>query len=273
MRSTVTVETTQKQEPEVDVNEVWKEFKSSGNEEQRDFLITNYLHLVKYVVGRMASGLPAHVKIEDLYSTGVTGLIKAVDRYDPTMKNKFETYAILLIKGAIIDEMRSLDWVPRSVHQKASMIEKGQEKLRQKSGRDPTDGELAKELNVTLEQLDELYLRVRPAVLIPLNADAGKQDDEDYTPLSERIPDKKAKTSFQNADYNEFRKLLEEAVLELPEQERTVLVLYYYENLMLKEIGQVMSVSESRVSQIHTKAVTKLRGRLQNFMTEFATIL
>lgn len=254
-----------------EADELWKEYCSIRSRELRDKLILNYLHLVKFVVGRVASNLPPHVKIDDMYSTGIMGLIKAIEKYDPTKKNKFETYAILLIKGAIIDEMRALDWVPRSVHQKANMVSSAQTELAQKLGRDPTDKEVASHLKLSNSEYDSLLERVRPAVLIPLDATQSVDDSEEMS-MAERIPDDKARTSFQTADYNEFRKLLEKAVLEMPEQERTVLVLYYYENLMLKEIGEVMGVSESRVSQIHTKAVLRLRGRLREFVKEFADI-
>lgn len=257
--------------PKEELKELWKEYKATESKEIRDQLIHNYLHLVKYVVGRVAAGLPAHVKVDDMYSTGVLGLIKAIKRYDPTKKNKFETYAILLIRGAIIDEMRSLDWVPRSIHQKANMVAKAQQALEQKLGREPTDQEVAKALGMGLAEFEELLVRIRPAVLVSLNTDVS--DDPDNVQMAERIPDLKVKTSFENAERNEFRKMLEKAVLDLPEQERMVLVLYYYENLMLKEIGKIIGVSESRVSQIHTKALLRMRGRLQGFMNEFANML
>jgi RNA polymerase sigma factor for flagellar operon FliA len=253
-----------------ELDKIWAEFKLKGSEELRDQLIVNYLTLVKYVVGRVASGLPAHVDPEDMYSTGVMGLIKAVEKYDPSKNNKFETYAVLLIKGAIIDEMRSLDWVPRSVHQKSNEIIDTQQKLTQKFGREPRDEEVAKELGVPLNDYLDLLSRVRPAILIPLNAD--QDQDSENTHISERIPDEKTKSGYENADRNEFRKMLEGAILELPEQERMVLVLYYYENLMLKEIGQIIGVTESRVSQVHSKALLRLRGRLKNFSKEFANL-
>jgi len=253
-----------------EVKALWDAYFTDHSEEARDQLIVNYLHLVKYVVGRVASGMPAHVKAEDMYSTGVMGLIKAIEKYDRTKKNKFETYAILLIKGAIIDEMRSLDWVPRSVHQKANMISKAQEGLERSLGREPTDAEVAKELDMSVAQYEELLERVRPAILIPLNAETD--DDGEKTNIAERIADDTAATSYEDADRNEFRQMLEEVVLELPQQERTVLVLYYYENMMLKEIGKVLGVSESRVSQIHTKALLRMRGRLKGFANEFANM-
>ncbi len=255
-----------------EIDKMWADYKATHNEKLRDEIITNYLYLVKHVVGRLIVGLPQHVNIEDMYSTGIMGLIKAVERFDPTMKNKFETYAILLVKGAVIDEMRALDWVPRSIHQKANWISKAQIELQQELGREATDGELAKYLGLSIDALQDLMVRVRPAVLISLDVNAS-DNDEDNTTMADRIPDDKSKTSYEVADRNEFSTLLRRAVLDLPEQERMVLVLYYYENLMLKEIGQVMDVSESRVSQIHTKAVMRLRQRLKEFISEFSNIL
>ncbi len=244
------------------LGDLWKRYQESKSIELRDELIVQYLYLVKFVVGRLAAGLPSHVKIDDLYSSGVTGLIRSVEKYDPIKSNKFESYAILLIKGAIIDELRELDWIPRSIHQKANRIALAQQTLQQELGRDPTDSELSTHLGVSEEEFDELLGRVRPAIFIPLNAESPLQDEN--TPLSERIADSKAETSFEIADRKEFQSILEKAVSDLPEQERRVLILYYYEELMLKEIGKILGVSESRVSQIHTKALLKLRGRLQS---------
>lgn len=251
-----------------EVQKLWNEYLTSLSHEAREKLILNYLHLVKYVVGRVAVGLPSHITMEDMYSTGITGLVRAIEKYDPEKRNKFETYAILLIKGAIIDEMRALDWVPRSVHQKASQVGKVQRELEQKLGRPANDKEVAGALGISVNEYEELLTRIRPAILVPL--DTEPQDDLESTTLAERIPDDRVKTSYQNADRNEFRKLLEKAVMELPEQERAVLVLYYYENLMLKEIGQLLGISESRVSQIHSKAVIRMKTRLQNFKKEYS---
>lgn len=256
--------------PPEELAKVWLDYHKSCGRDERNILIENYVHLVKYVLGRIAVTLPSHVRVEDMYATGVMGLVKAIEKYDSTRKNKFETYAILLIKGAIIDEMRKLDWVPRSVHQKAKEIATTQQALGQKLGREATDDEVAQALGLTTVEYDKLVERVRPAVMIPINAE-NKNDDSG--PIADRIPDPKVRTSYENADHNEFKKMLEKAVLELPEQERTVLVLYYYENLMLKEIGAALGVSESRVSQIHTKALLRMKGRLHNFAEEFANLL
>jgi RNA polymerase sigma factor for flagellar operon FliA len=252
------------------LDQTWKTFKESKAPDCRDKLITHYLHLVKYVVGRLAITLPSPIKMDDMYSTGILGLIKAIEKYDPEKKSKFESYAILLIKGAIIDEMRALDWVPRSVHQKANLISDTQATLEQKLGREASDEEVAKALAMSLKDYEALIDRVRPAIFISLNLNVD--NDGDKSLVAERIPDKQAKTSYETADYNEFKQLLEQAVYELPEQERTVLVLYYYESMILKDIGQVLGVSESRASQIHTKAILRLRGRLQSFANEYSNL-
>lgn len=249
---------------------LWTKYLKSSNTEARDELIVHYLYLVKSVVGRLSAALPSYVKLDDLYSYGVTGLIKAVERFDITKKTKFESYAILLIKGAIIDELRKLDWIPRSVHQKANQIAAAQSELKEQLGRDPHDSELAAHLGVTEEQLHELLERVRPFVLIPLNAETSFGEEE-RLPLSERIADTKACQSDEVAYRHEFKVFIEKALADLTEQERKVLILYYYEELMLKEIGNILSLSESRVSQIHTKALLKLRHKLKGVAGEFVS--
>ena len=255
--------------PEKKVEALWKTYQTSGESDDRDKLIVNYLPLVKLAVGRVASGLPSHVKMDDLYSSGVTGLIRAVEKYDPSKGGKFEGYAMLLIKGSIIDELRELDWIPRSVHRKANMITAAQTALQQKLGRDPSDAELSSYLGLSTSELNELLARVRPAILIPLNAELTN-DDEESTSISEKIPDHSAETGYEAADRREYNALVAKAIGDLPEQERRVLVLYYFEELMLKEIGKILGVSESRVSQVHTKALLKLRGRLRFLIVENA---
>lgn len=223
---------------------------------------------MKFVVGRVAAGLPAYVKMEDLYSSGVTGLLKAIEKFDPSKNSKFETYAAFLVKGAIIDELRKLDWIPRSVHQKAHLVSDAQQKLQQRLGRDPDDQELADSLAISEEELGDWLLKIRPAILVPLNAESVNNDDE--VPILEKIADVRAELSSKTLEKKEFSLFLESAISDLPEQERQVLVLYYYEELMLKEIGKIMGVTESRVSQIHTKALLKLRGKLRLVSEQFA---
>jgi RNA polymerase sigma factor FliA len=250
------------------VTDLWNRYFKARQEEVRDELIVHYLFLVKFVVGRVGSCLPSYIKLDDLYSSGVTGLVKAVEKFDATKNSKFESYAMLLIKGAIIDELRELDWIPRSIHQKANLIAGAQEVLQQKFGREPTDQELSTYLEISEEELGELLHRVRPAILISLNREISHREEEN-APIAERIADIKATTGFEVADRNEFAALLENAIADLPSQEKQVLTLYYYEELMLKEIGKIMGVSESRVSQIHTKALLKLRTRLKLTFHEY----
>lgn len=251
---------------EVAVKDLWKEYHSTQKPECRDELIIHYLHLVKFVVGRVGSTYPSHIKIDDLYSSGVTGLIRSIEKFDPSRAAKFESYAMLLIKGAIIDELRELDWIPRSIHQKANTVSAAQLTLQQKLGREPTDEELSKHLGVTTEEFKETLDRIRPAILIPLNG-GYPNEEEDCIPLAEKIPDTRAQSGLDVANKNEHAELLEKEISTLSTQEQKVLMLYYYEDFMLKEIGVVLGVSESRVSQIHTKALLKLRGRLANIFT------
>ncbi|MFN0065386.1 MAG: FliA/WhiG family RNA polymerase sigma factor [Chlamydiales bacterium] len=247
--------------------DLWEQYSATSKTEYRDELIVHYLFLVKYVVGRLGFTFPSHIKLEDLYSSGVTGLIRAVERYDVERKAKFESYAILLIKGAIIDELRELDWIPRSIYQKINQLNSATSDLQQSLGRDPTDEEVSEALGLSEEEYENILQRIRPAVLLPLNAESSNQDEEGIS-LAEKIADQKAKTSYDIADRNEFCALLRKAIEALPDQEREVLSLYYYDELMLKEIGKILGVSESRVSQIHTKALLKLRTRLRGVLDD-----
>lgn len=247
---------------------LWKNYHHSRGEDSRDELIVQYLFLVKYVVGKLGSSLPSHIKLDDLYSSGVTGLIRAVEKFDFSKNAKFESYALLLIRGSIIDELRKLDWIPRSVHQKANWIATAQEALQQQLGREPTDVELSSRLGMEEEELQELLERIRPAILVPLDGEAYLNEEESVS-LAEKIADTRAETSFQAADRSECARIIEQAIKELPAPMRAVLVYYYYEELMLKEIGKIMGVTESRVSQIHTKALIQLRMHLKRFMREY----
>lgn len=246
------------EEEQRDVKALWESFHKNQSEEERDALIIHYLPLVKLTCGRVAAGLPSHIKMDDLYSSGITGLIRAIEKYDSSRGGKFESYASLLIKGAIIDELRELDWIPRSVHQKANLISGAQTALQQKLGREPSDEEICAHLGLVQEEFEELLYRIRPAILISLNSTFHTEEN----PLSERIPDDSQKTSYEIAHQNEFVAILEKAIADLPEQERRVLTHYYYDGLMLKEIGKILGVSESRISQIHTKALLHLRSKL-----------
>jgi RNA polymerase sigma factor FliA len=251
-------------QPTPPVDEVWVRWRTSGDLRLRDELITGYLPLVKRVAGRLFSTLPPHLSIDDLYSTGITGLIKAVDQFDEEKKTKFESYAILLIRGAIIDELRRQNWAPRTVYQQSVRVAEVQRELENELGRQASDEEMADRLEVTPEEFGDLLEKIRPTLFVRLNADEGEGSS-----LAERIADGRALSAADTALRQERKKLLEERVRALPEQERKVLTLYYYDELMLREIGELMGISESRVSQIHTKALIHLRLAIDEVREEF----
>ena len=246
----------------VDIDNIWGEFKSSGARAARDQLILHYSPLVKFVAGRMAVGLPQNVEQADLVSYGVFGLIDAIEKFEPERGFKFETYAISRIKGAILDELRSIDWVPRSVRAKARAVENANAKLESRLHRTPTDAELADELDVSEGQLQATLSQISFVGLAALDEtlSSGGGDRESFT-LGDTIADQRA-GPVDAFEVDEMRVLLAESINRMPEREKVVLTMYYYEGLTLAEIGQVLSVTESRVCQIHTKAVLQLRSRI-----------
>ena len=222
-----------------------------------------YSPLVKYVAGRMSSGLPAHVDEADLISYGLGGLIVAIERFDLTREIKFETYAITRIRGAIIDELRSLDWVPRSVRARAREIERVNMKLEARLRRAPTDEEMAAELKLDVEGFHEALLQISNSTIVALDELWNVSDSTgDQVSLLDTIPDHGAPDPEAMVDQSELRDRIADAIAALPEREKLVIALYYYENLTLREIGEVLGVTESRVSQLHTKAVLRLRSKL-----------
>jgi RNA polymerase sigma factor for flagellar operon FliA len=249
-------------EDAAEVERLWAEHKATGTTEARDRLILHYSPLVKYVAGRVAVGLPQNVEQADLVSYGIFGLIDAIEKFDPSRGYKFETYAISRIKGAILDELRSIDWVPRSVRAKARALERAYAKLESQQHRTPSDDELAAELGLTEEQLQATFSQLSFIGLVALDEmlSLGGERGESVT-LGDTVADT---TEGPVAAYEveEMRQLLAEAINRMPEREKVVLTLYYYEGLTLAEIGQVLGVTESRVCQIHTKAVIHLRSKL-----------
>jgi len=253
-----------------DTHALWVEFRQSGDQALRDRLILTYAPLVKYVAGRLGSGLPAHVDENDLVSYGLLGLIGAIERYDPDRDIKFETYAIARIKGAILDELRSIDWVPRSVRAKARALEKAYAKLESQLHRTPTDEELAAELDLTDDQLQTTLGQISFVGLVALDemlAVGGERGES--TTLGETIPDK-GEGPVAAFEVEEMKQILADSINRMPEREKIVLTLYYYEVLTLVEIGEVLGVTESRVCQIHTKAVLQLRSKLAEPERELA---
>ncbi len=224
-----------------------------------------YSPLVKYVAGRMSTGLPAHVEEADLISYGLEGLINAIERFDLSREIKFETYAITRIKGAIIDALRALDWVPRSVRARAREIEKVHAKLEHRLHRTPTDEEIAREMGITVEEFQEALVKISNSTVVALDELWTVSDSSgDQVSLLDTLHDPDAPDPQQVLDASELKDRLSEAIGALPEREKLVIALYYYENLTLREIGEVLGVTESRVSQLHTKAVLRLKSRLQS---------
>jgi RNA polymerase sigma factor for flagellar operon FliA len=211
----------------------------------------------------MSSGLPAHVEEADLISYGLGGLISAIDRFDLSREIKFETYAISRIRGAIIDELRTLDWVPRSVRARAREFERANVKLEARLQRAPTDEEMSTELGITVDDFQDALLQISTSTIVALDELWSVSDSTgDSVSLLDTIPDRGAPDPQALVDQSELRDRIADAIAALPEREKLVIALYYYENLTLREIGEVLGVTESRVSQLHTKAVLRLRSKL-----------
>jgi RNA polymerase sigma factor FliA len=246
-----------------DVNEIWRTYKRTGDQALRDRLILNYAPIVKYVAGRLGSGLPAHVDDGDLVSYGLLGLISAIERYDPDRDVKFETYAIARIKGSILDELRALDWVPRSVRSRARQIERAMAELEAKLGRAPTDEEIAAKVGISVEELEGSLTdisRSSMAALDELWTISGSGGDQ--VALIDTIEDEHGPEPQTAFAQTELREIVADAITNLPEREKLVITLYYYEDLTLREIGEVLGVTESRISQLHTKAILRMKARL-----------
>ncbi len=247
------------------IAELWQEYKANGGERLRERLILHYSPLVKYVAGRVGVGLPPNIEQADLVSYGIFGLIDAIQKFDLDRAIKFETYAISRIKGAIIDELRSIDWIPRSVRSKAREVEKAYASLEAKLHRTPSESEVAAELGIALEDLHAIFSQVSFVNVVALDEllSAGGEKGDKLS-LVDTLEDTKAEDPVQAFESEETKYLLATAINTLPEREKIVVTLYYYEGLTLAEIGQVLGVTESRICQMHTKAVLQLRGKLSD---------
>jgi RNA polymerase sigma factor for flagellar operon FliA len=232
------------------VEQLWQRFKRSGDADARNRLVLQYSPLVKYVAGRVRSGLPSLVDQNDLVSDGVIGLMDAIDKFDPDRGLQFQTYAVSRIRGAIVDGLRSGDWVPRSVREKVRDIDGAQARLENKLGRAPTDAEVAEELDITVAELRSMYSQTAHTSVVSFEAATGDDDD---TP--------RAVVELPGAD-DDIPPGFLTAVRELPERDQIVVALYYWDRLTLAEIGQVLGVTESRVSQLHSRATMTLRRKL-----------
>jgi RNA polymerase sigma factor FliA len=248
---------------EAALRELWVEFKASGESRLRERLILHYSPLVKYVAGRVGVGLPPNIEQADLVSYGIFGLIDAIEKFDLERAIKFETYAISRIKGAIIDELRAIDWIPRSVRYKAREVEKAYAALEAKLHRTPTESEVAGELGISLDELHTIFSQVSFVNVIALDEllnVGGERGDK--LSLVDTLEDTRAEDPVEVFETEETKYLLSRAINTLPEREKIVVTLYYYEGLTLAEIGQVLGVTESRICQMHTKAVLQLRAKL-----------
>ncbi|MFP5309021.1 MAG: RNA polymerase sigma factor WhiG [Actinomycetes bacterium] len=244
-----------------DVKRLWERYRDTQDPGLREQLILQYAPLVKYVAGRVGVGMPSNVEHADLVSYGMFGLMDAIDKFDVDKGFKFETYAITRVKGAIIDELRSIDWVPRSVRSKARRIEQAIARLEARLHRTPTDEELAAELDVTMGELETMLEKVSLTNMVALDAalDVG---DGDRIAIVDTLQDTNVAMPEESFDDVETKQLLRDTITRLSEREQTVLALYYFEGMTLAQIGDVLGVTESRICQIHTKAVLSLRTKL-----------
>lgn len=235
------------------IDSAWVAWHESRDQMARDWLVVHYASLVKFVAGRLSAGLPRSVDTGDLVSAGVFGLMNAIDKFDPENGAKFETYAIPRIRGAILDGLRALDWVPRSVRSRSRSVQDAIAKLEHELGRTPTDEEIAAELEITTEELEKWLADIAAGAVGPLDHvamdNAPAESDAMHQPG-------------RAMEEGELREAMRTEISKLPEREQAVLILYYEDGLTLAEIGEALGVTESRISQIHTKAVLQLRSRL-----------
>lgn len=237
-----------------------------ANDPMRNQVIMDYAPLIKYIAQKIAARLPSNIDLDDLFSAGVIGLMDAIDKYDPGRDNKFKTYAEFRIRGAILDELRNQDWVPRSVRETNKREERARYELEQKLGRPPVDKEVAEHLEISLEEFHEKSGRTRVSMLSL--EELGGVHSGDKKSLLECLENPNSKNPFTMLKQKGVRDIILKTVEELPEKQKLVLSLYYYEDLNLKEIGRILDVTESRVSQLHTQAVQKMRAKLKNLLQE-----
>lgn len=244
--------------------DVWRDYLKSRDINLRNLIIKQYAPLVKYVAGKISIGMPQNVDFDDLVGFGIFGLFDAIEKFDPEKHVKFKTYAVTRIRGAIFDGLRSGDWVPRSVRQKMREIDEVVHRLETSMGRSATDDEIARELNMDLDQFNQVLLKISGTTMLSLDDVWQGGDDGDRMPIVDSIESPASMRPDNQVEREEIRRVIAEAIRELPDKEQKVLVLYYYEDLTLKEIGKVLDVTESRISQLHTKAIMRLRARLTN---------
>ncbi len=244
--------------------QIWELYRSTNENCYRDAIVEKYAPLVKYVAGKIAMKLPASIEFDDLVGYGIFGLFDAIKKYEPSKGNKFNTYATLRINGTIIDELRAIDRVPRTVRKMAKQIETATAELESRMGRAVTEAEVARELGITQDELSKKMLNMSGLNVLSLNDLWFSGDENDKVSLLDSIES----SPKLNPDYlvgqAEVKRVIEESIAELPENIKQVIILYYYEDLTLREIGKILKVTESRVSQLHTKATNLLKIKLTN---------
>lgn len=246
----------------------WHSFKIGGDMKSRDSLISHYAYLVKITAGRVVTSLPPNVERDDLISAGIIGLIKAIDQFDTKREVKFETYAIALIRGAILEMLREEDWVPRSVRERVKALERTYLDLEGRLGRPATEEEVAVAMGIEIDSFHALLADTGRASLLSLDDVVLSSDGNEKIHLADVVSDDSADTS-GDVESGAVKQSLGEGIDRLPDRERLVIALYYYEGLTFKEIGKILEVSESRVYQLHTQAVLRLRGYLQRDLALF----
>ncbi len=242
--------------------ELWVLYKKNRDARIREHFIKQYAPLVKYVAGKIAIGKPGNIEYEDLVGFGVFGLIDAIEKFDPGKNVKFKTYAVTRIRGSIYDELRSIDWIPRSIRQKVKEVEHAIMAIESRTGKIASDQEIADELQMDIRDFYNLMTKISSTTIISLNDTWHMGDDNDKISILDTLETPNSSNPDVSAEKEEVKKLVVKAINELPDKEKKVLVLYYYEDLTLKEIGEVLDVTESRVSQLHTKAIIRLRAKL-----------
>lgn len=245
----------------------WEAYTQSRSPEAREQLIVQYLPLVKRVAARMVGTLPRSIRLDDLVSAGIVGLLSALDHFDPRLGVKFETFAMNRIRGSMVDSLRELDWVPRSIRKKARQLERAMDELAQRLGRLPQDQELADSMSVSIADYHQLLDEVNVAVLLSLD-DSLPNSHGGNASLADLATDSQSISGQERVEEHETKSQMVRSLRLLPEQEKLVVALYYYEELTLKEIGDVLGLTESRVSQIHSKAMLKLRTSLRLHLSQ-----
>jgi RNA polymerase sigma factor FliA len=248
--------------PSPTAQELWRRYHKQADTDLENALVEKYLSLVSSIAARLAMTLPEHVDQDDLYSSGLVGLLQALRNYDPTCGASFETYARTRVRGAMLDELRKMDWVPRTVHEKARKLQAAMNQLEQKLGRVPTEAQMAKVLNLSLSEYGKLLTEIRPAAFICLDTVCSEDDSGD---LYEVVANSADESPLEKISQRELKHVILERLKALPEMQRKVLALYYGEELHLREIAEVVGLTESRICQIHAQAILSVRAYVQRY--------